>query len=145
MKKAFSMLTAIVFILIIGVLFAFTLSLLASSTQRTSDHYLHNQAQMLARGAVEYAILATQGHDISTTNNCLNSININYNNTFDINVTIYYIGNGFPPGCTQVLSNTLQTDESNASAVIDVKVTLNPTVFSGNSPITYIRRTIQKL
>ena len=138
------MLTAIIFIVLIGILFAISFSLYSMSVQRTTDHYLYNQAQLLARSGVEYAILAVGGHDIAASGNCINNIDLNYNNTYDINITIYYIGKGLPAGCN-ILDNTLKDSEDNGTAIIDVRVSLNPSLLEHNPPITYVRRTIQKL
>jgi len=136
------MVAAIIFIIIIGVLFAFILSMLSRSTQRTIDHYLVNQQELLARSAVEYAVLAAGGHDYSI--DCINYINISYNNTYDINLSIHYIGSGLPASCN-ILDNTLTDPDDNGTAIIDVRVTLDPSVQDGQPTITYARRLIQKL
>ena len=138
------MLSAIIFIILIGILFAFTISLLGTTTQRTLDHYLLNQEELLARGAVEYAIMAVGGHDIATTGNCINKIDMSYNNIYDINLTLYYIGSGLPAGCN-VLDNTLQDPEDNGTAIIDVSVSLKPSLSNTYPQIVYRRRVIQKL
>ncbi|MRI58204.1 MAG: hypothetical protein C6H99_01715 [Epsilonproteobacteria bacterium] len=143
MKKSFSLLIAIVFVLILSFLLLYTLSNLSSSVQKTSQIYLHEQAQLLARSGTEFAIMAIQGHDPSSS--CLHSINLNYNDTFDVNITIYYMGRGLPAGCN-TLANDIQTPESNGTAIIDVKVSLRRALTnSGATPISYFRRTLQKL
>jgi len=139
------MLTAIIFILTIGVLFAIVFSMLTGTTQKTMDHYLLNQEEALARSALEYTLLAVGGNEVNDSSKCLNQINMNYQNTYDINVTIHYIGSGLPvPGCN-VLDNSVQDVEDNATAIIDILVSLKPDVLPTNPPVTYFRRFIQKL
>ena len=143
MKKGFSLLIAIVFVLIISILLVYALSNITSSVKKTSEVYLYEQAQLLGRSGTEFAILAIQGHNPSTS--CLNSINLNYNDIFDINITVYYLGSGLPTGCN-TLSNSVKTAESNGTAVIDVKVSVQKSLIeNGTTPITYFRRTLQKL
>ncbi len=138
------MLTAIIFILLVGLLLAFAINSLTTSVKRTTDIYTIEQAQILAKSGTEYAILAAQGHNF--TSGCLQHININYQNTYDINITIHYIGKGFPAGCgPYILSNSLQTKDSNGTAIIDTVVSLKPSLQTDETHISYARRTIQKL
>ncbi len=144
MKKGVALLTAIIFITIVGALTVIILSSSSSTVKKSEDIYLYEQAKTLAKSATEYAILAIQGHNFSSS--CLNEININYQNLFDINITIYYIGNDLPTTDCNILSNSLQTDESNGTAIIDTKVSLSPTALQTNvNPITFTKRTLQKL
>ena len=139
-----SLLIAIVFILIISLLSLLTLSTFSIANQKTLDNFLLNQEEILARGAVEYAIMAVGGHDIKTTGSCINQINMSYKDTYDINVTLYYIGSGLPAGCN-ILDNSLQDPEDNGTAIIDVSVSLKPSLSNTYPQIVYRRRVIQKL
>jgi len=136
------MLTAIIFILLVGIILALTISSLTHATKSTTDTYFIEQEEALAKSATEYAILAAQGHNFATS--CLNKINISFQNTYDINITIHYIGDGLPPSCN-TLANSIATKESNGTAIIDTRVTLKPHIITDDTPITYFRRTIQKL
>lgn len=145
MKKGFSLITAIIFILLVSTLAALALSLSAQSAKQTGDLYLKTQAELLARSATEYALLAISAHDIAATNNCVNQINATYPNnanpSFDINVTINYLGRGLPGGCN-TLSNNVQEPESNVTVILDTFVQTHDGVSS--EPIRFYRRTIQK-
>ena len=138
MKKAFSLLSVIVFLLILSVLLGVSFSLMQNSTQKTDEHYLYSQAQLLAMSATEYAIMAIQGQNLT---NCLKKIDMSYQNIYDINISLYYFGNGLPANCP-VLANDIQYQESNSSILIDVRVR---STLPNQNPITYIRRTLQKL
>ncbi|WP_201333515.1 hypothetical protein [Nitratiruptor sp. YY09-18] len=142
MRRAISMLTAIIFIMLVGVILALTISSLTSATKNTTDTYFIEQEEALAKSATEYAILAAQGHNFATS--CLNNINISFQNTYDINITIYYIGNGLPANCN-IFANNIVTNESNGTAIIDTRVSLKPNIIQDSTPISYFRRTIQKL
>lgn len=147
MKKGFSLLTAVLFLVVIATLSMIALSLSTQSAKQTTDDYLKVQAELLAKSGTEFALLAMSGHDYSA--NCLNSIDIKYptNNTttytHDINITLHYIGNGLPPGCnTYANANNIVTADSNRTVIIDTIVTTNPSITT--EPIRLHRRTIQK-
>ena len=92
----------------IAVLMSLMINLSSGSVKATLDIYLKEQAELLARGATEYAILAVSGHDNNVS--CIENINIAYpegaDNTHDINMTIMYMGRGIRVAtCNNILSN----------------------------------------
>ncbi len=135
------MLTAIIFILVISLILALSLSLMRDTTQKTTNRYLYEQAQLLARSATEYAVMAAQAQDIG---NCLRKIDMQYQNIYDINISLHYFGNGLPASCP-ILANDVGHKESNSSVLIDVWVHLKPNIAQEENPISYLRRTLQKL
>jgi len=149
MRKGFSLITALVFMILVATLGALALSLSTTSVKQTSDLYLREQAELLALSATEYAILAISAHDFTGTGNCLNTINSTYtqdgNTTlFDINITLYYLGNGLPANCSTLTNNlnNIDTNDSNRTVMIDTIVSSANGIAS--EPIRYHRRTIQK-
>ena len=104
MRKGFSLITAIVFMVLIATLSALALSFSALNVKQTSDTYLREQAELLLQSSTEYALLAISAHDIATNDNCLNTINAQYipstgaTAIFDINISMHYIGTGLPVG-----------------------------------------------
>ena len=140
MKKGFSLITAIIFLVLIATISAISLSLSTQSVKQTSDIYLKAQAQLLLRSGTEFAMLALSGHNYST--NCLENIDMTYNNQFDINVSIYYIGSGLPCNSSHILDNNISTDDSNRTVIIDTTVATKQNVTI--DPIRLHRRTIQK-
>lgn len=141
------MVTAIIFILLLSLILSSTLGLSTSTTRVTTNKYIYEQARILAKSATEYAILAIQSHNMS--GGCLQKINMKYPNTssylFDINITLHYFGRGLPCNNSELLANDVNWPESNASVLIDTKVSLNPALIQNSNPITYTKRTIQKL
>jgi len=141
MRKGFSLLTAILFLVLIATISALSISLSTGSVKQTGDMKLKSQAELLLRSGTEYALLAISG----APNGCLKQVNIKYDTTFDINVTMMYIGKGLPANCFP-LDNNISTPESNRTVIIDTVVTTNPNLTPNTIPeqIRLHRRTIQK-
>ena len=109
--------------------------------------YLKEQADLLARSAVEYALLATSGHD--NHQSCIEKVNILYPSasspTHEMNVTLIYLGRDIV-NCNTVLDNNISTDDSNFTAIVDVVVSVLDNNNTGiTEPIRLHRRTLQKL
>ncbi|MCH9814507.1 MAG: type II secretion system protein [Epsilonproteobacteria bacterium] len=144
MRKGFSLVTAIVILITVATLMTLMMNLSSTSVKNTMDIYLKEQAELLARAATEYALLAISAHDNS--GNCVETINISYpegQSTHDMNVSIQYIGNNMM-GCNTVLDNNIFTEESNMTVIIDTVVSVNQANTGIIEPIRIHRRTIQK-
>ena len=96
MKKGFSLILAIIFILLVASIGALSMSISSSSAKTSVNLFIHEQAKLLADGAAEYAIMKVQQNDFTAT--CVDEIEINYPNdkdknpTFTANISITYIG-----------------------------------------------------
>ena len=145
-RNGFAMIMAIFFMIVIATLLSFMLSSTAETTQRTTNIYLSEQAQLIARSAVEYAVLRVSGEG-RTAANCVNSFNTQYspngNPLLDVNVTIQYIGLETGTLCNNYITS-INTPESNGTMLIDVYVSDN-SALNLSEPIRYHRRTLQKL
>ncbi len=152
MRSGFSLITAIVFIILVATLSMLALSFSSFSTKQTSDLFLREQAELLLQSGTEFALLAISGHQITAANGCLNQINSQYpeagaNAIFDINITINYMGNGLNAasgGNCNLLSDIVDTNESNVTVIIDTIVETTPSNTISTEPIRLHRRTIQK-
>lgn len=150
-RNGFAMLMAIFLLIIISTFMALSLSMGTTTTQKTTNEYLHEQALLLTSSATEYAVLAISGHNRTTHNNCINEINAVYPNSanpmFDINITMSYIGFGGIGGaaddCRDYIA-TIATPETNGTVLMDVTVTSSADL-NLSEPIRYHRRTLQKL
>jgi len=150
-RNGFAMIMAIFFMIVIATLLTYMLSTSSETAQRTTNTYVNEQAQLLAKSATEYAILRVSGINRATTG-CLTSFNAHYpsnaNPIYDINVSINYFGltNACAPlfGAGGTAIGTIQTAESNGTMMIDVYVSDNAGLLL-NEPIRYHRRTLQKL
>lgn len=145
-RRGMAMIMAIFMILVLGGIMAIVITLTATTTQRTTNLYLHEQAVALSRSATEYALLAVSGHDHNTLQNCINRIDAQYpdetNPMFDINISLRYIGFGGLTGSCDDYIGAIQTPESNGSILMDVVVTDHNL---STEPIRYHRRTLQKM
>lgn len=94
MKKGFSLILAIIFILLVASIGALSMAISSSSAKTSINLFIHEQAKLLADGAAEYAIMKVQQNDFAAT--CVDEIEINYpdkqNPTFRANISITYIG-----------------------------------------------------
>ncbi|MDA7848096.1 type II secretion system protein [Sulfurospirillum sp.] len=141
MRKGFSLLTALIFLILIATISALSISLSTQSVKQTTDIYLKSQSELLVRSGVEYALLAISGHNYAS-DGCLESINMTYNNTHDINISIMYIGNGLTGANCVQLGTNIDTNESNRTVIIDTWVRTQEGIVS--EPIVMHRRSIQK-
>jgi type II secretory pathway pseudopilin PulG len=153
MRRGFSLITAILFMVVVASLGALALSFASLSTKQTSDVYLREQAELLVQSATEYALLAISAHTINAANGCLNYINATYipdgvTTLFDINISIHYLGVNLPSGCllpdgttTTATTSNIDTNDSNVTVIIDTIVTDNSI---STEPIRLHRRTLQK-
>lgn len=93
MKKGFSLILAIIFILLVASIGALSMSISSSSAKTSVNLFIHEQAKLLADGAAEYAIMKVQQNNFAAT--CVDEIEINYPNDttpFIANISITYIG-----------------------------------------------------
>lgn len=94
MKKGFSLILAIIFILLVASIGALSMAISSSSAKTSVNLFIHEQAKLLADGAAEYAIMKVQQNNFADT--CVDEIEINYPNedspTFKANISITYIG-----------------------------------------------------
>lgn len=140
MKRGFSLIAAIFFIIIISTVGLLALSYSAMAAKNTGDLFVKEQGKLLAISAAEYAIMAMQSHlypdypdrNNNTGTNCLDEVHLSYpsNNDndklFDIRVNIYYLDHNLVArGCrannvigTQGVSSNLDRH----MALLDVNV-----------------------
>jgi len=142
MRKAFSLVTAIFLLILMSSLMAVMLTLSSQTLKQTGNIYLQEEAKLLARSATEYALLAISAHKMDTKHKCVENINMHYPvyPSFDVNVSIYYIGKNLPCDKSHILDNNISTKESNVTVIVDTFVTSSDT----QENISYYKRTIQK-
>ena len=117
MKKGFSLILAIIFILLVASIGALSMSISSSSAKTSVNLFIHEQAKLLADGAAEYAIMKVQQNDFVAT--CVDEIEINYPNntnpTFKANISITYIGD---IGTIQHCTNRIVSDKTGLESII---------------------------
>ena len=120
MKKGFSLILAIIFILLVASIGALSMSISSSSAKTSVNLFIHEQAKLLADGAVEYAIMKVQQNNFADT--CVDEIEINYPNgtnpTFRANISITYIGDIGDGGTIQHCTNRIDSGKTGLQAII---------------------------
>lgn len=156
MRKAFSMVMAIFVILILATVAMVVLNMTSSTVQNTTMQYRQEQAALYAKSYTELAIMAVTDYDRTANVRCVETINSNIPNLASYNdgsgyqavVNIYYIGNNLPCTPARVLNGATVIPTVVAGAapyvIIDTDISYMDTSTSQN-PITYHRRTLQKI
>lgn len=144
MRNAFSMITAIFIILLMGTVGAFIMNLSAKMVKGTTTQYQHEQSLLLARSYTEYAIMAITANDRNSS--CLNTLSESYGD-YTVDVNLSYIGRDLG-NCERKLSDKVQEVNSPLNVIIDVYVHYpepdHP--LGDNAPkVTYHKRSLQKI
>ena len=135
-RKGFAMIMAIIVVIVIGGLMAFSLSLVSQTGKRTTDLYLYEQAILYSKSAAELALL-----DIAQSGPCTTIPSYIIGSIYTVDVDLRYVYKGSNCGGVPNDYFTITTDEQNGSVLMDITVTTNV----GTEPIRYFRRSIQKL
>ncbi len=116
MKKGFSLLLSIIFMVIMAFIGIMIMKFSASSTYHASSSIMDIRANLALRSATEYAILALHGHDFSSKR--VNEINITYP-FFNANIKFHY----FLTNCNDNNCTKIYTKDTNGSVLVYVSVT----------------------
>ena len=154
-RKAFSMLTAIMVIVLMASVGAFVMSLSGKMVKTTTTQFQREQAELLAKSYTEYAIMAVMANDAVTTNNCVETINgtniirPQNNGGFNVTVQIAYIGTNTQrvTNCSAIrqFSSAVVTTDSPLNVMIDVYIRYQDLDGVNTNWITYHKRTLQKI
>ncbi len=155
-RKAFSMLTAIIVIVIMATVGVLVMSMSGKLVKETTAQYQREQAMLLANSYTEYAVLAVTGNDRSTITSCLITIKgtvgdataLNPNNGYRIRTHIAYIGTTAVMGSctgTRKLSEVVTTLGTPLTIIVDAYVDYKDLDNPGGPNMTYHKRTIQKI
>ena len=117
MKKGFSLILAIIFILLVASIVVLSMAISSSSAKTSVNLFIHEQAKLLADGAAEYAIMKVQQNNFAAT--CVDEIEINYPNdtspTFKANISITYIGD---KDTIQKCANKIESGKTGLQSII---------------------------
>jgi len=128
LKKSFSLLYTIIFLIIMAVVGMMIMQFSASSTKHTARSFMDTKAELIARSATEFAIMAMQGHNY--TNGKINKINLTYPG-FNVEIRFHY----FSTDCANTTAHCskIDTADTNMSSLIYVIVT-------SKNPALHIRK-----
>ena len=157
-RKAFSMITAIVVIVLMSMVGMAVISLSGKMVRETTAQYQREQSMLLAKSYTEYAIMAVTANDRNNTssNYCLEDIDGQVGNDPDagdgykIETRIAYIGNSSISQCasTRRLGSITETTRSPVNIIVDVYVKYKEPDHpdADSAPyIVYHKRTLQKI
>lgn len=136
-RAGIAMIMAIIVVVVISTIMVLSLTLTSGTNKKTADLYLYEQAVLYSRSAAELALLSI------AENGCQNSFNTTFDGIYDANVTMRYVYTNAVAGCDEYFDIT--TPEQNGSVLMDITISVDPTKGYSTEPITYFRRTIQKL
>lgn len=151
-RKAFSLLTSIVVIVLMATVAILILNMSSKLVKETTAQYQNEQAALYANSYTEYAILAVTGNDRSV--NCLSTINgtvgdataTNPNNGYRIRTQIAYIGTSGEVGsCNRVFSSSVTTASTPLTIIVDAYVDYKDLDNPSGQNIVYHKRTLQKI
>ena len=157
-RSGFAIIMAMAVIVVIGTIMALSLALTTQTAKRTTDIYLYEQSVLLAKSAAELALEQIAANPIcdpaNTANPSIPNINFIHDGIYTINVDMrYFLPNGtnnnlgiYPCADVSYSDETSTGDYAPlyGTVMLDVTVSVNdPDITS--EPITYFKRTIQKL
>ena len=116
MKKAFSMILSIIFLMVMAFIGIMVMNFSASSNKHLSTSYLDIKANLALKSATEYAILALQGHNFN--NGRINEINLSYP-FFNANIKFHY----FLTNCNNNDCTLIKTKDTDYAVLVYVTVT----------------------
>ncbi len=143
-RPAFAMIMAVIVMIVVATIMAFTLNQTTQTAKRTADMYLYEQTELHAKSAIEYALF-----EIAEDGPCTTVAPFTIGAMYNVNITLKYVYKGLVCGDvdgdgTDEDYFSITTDEQNGSVLMDVTISVDA-IDTGSEPITYFRRTIQKL
>ncbi len=140
-RGGFAMILAVIVMVLVAGIMTLALTLTTETTKRTSDVYLYEQAQLLAKSAVELTLL-----DIAK-NRCVDSFEPSFDDDidsmFDVNVKVSYVySSGVLEDCSSRFAEVTSSVQA-GSVLMDITVQTKDGV--ATEPIRFFRRVMQKL
>ncbi len=148
MKKAFSLITALVIIILLSSLLMMALKFSSLSQKESKNIYFREKAELFLQNTVEFSLLAISGYDRSKRLNCLQKIKIISKDKLfvaDINVSRYYLYEGSKELSYCKNAKSIKTKKSHAMVILDIAVRNNPKNRKIKEKIFLTKRTVQKI
>ncbi len=174
MRNAFSLITSIFVIVMMATVSILVFSVAGKMVKETTVQFRKEQAMLLARSYTELAVMSVINYDRATNGDCIETISGDITSLtpgatpaagasssngsgYRVDTNIYYLGNSLPCTAANVLNgavaiaanyNDTGSPDALAAIIVDVYVQYNdPDVDNptASKPITYHRRTLQKI
>jgi len=150
-RKGFAIIAAMAVIVVIATIMSLSLALTTQTAKRTTDIYLYEQSVLLAKSAAELAMERIASGAICNGNATrFTNLNFLHNGIYNINVdATYFLPTTYACAGAPNIPYSAATSAGPyaplyGSVMLDVTVTVNDATIT-SEPITYFRRTIQKL
>ena len=146
MRRGFTLIAAIFFVVIASSICMLALSIASTSVKQNSEIYLREQSELVARAATEYAMLAIISNDFYKTGAvCLgdehNPIAGEFGDPFTFKVYVKYCGD-MGDACKNK-DAVIVEGINQGTIMLDVFVSSKPG--KASNPINFHKRTLQKL
>ncbi len=151
-RKAFSMITAIIVIVLMATVAMLVMNMSGKLVKETTAQYQREQAILLANSYTEYAVLAVTANDRSTS--CLSTINGTIDG-YRARIEIAYIGTAAvigPLGNTNICAKTRKLgtvpaadSETPLTIIVDAYIDYDDLDNTTGQKMTYHKRTVQKI
>ena len=146
MRRGFTLIAAIFFVVIASSICMLALSIASTSVKQNSEIYLREQSELVARAATEYAMLAIISNDFYKTGAvCLgdehNPIAGEFGDLFTFKVFVQYFGD-MGDACRNK-DAVIVKGTNQGTIMLDVFVSSKPG--KASNPINFHKRTLQKL
>lgn len=153
MKKGFSLIMAIFFVMLIATLGMMSLSLSSKMVKQSGDVYLKEQAELYAMSATSLAVLDMQRTDYS--NSCITEKKYDFGDGFVATVNIFYLDSDMPrcdnnrnvKSSNSINKTFMDLKDINGSAANYYNVALIDVMvqnIDGIEPVRFHRRTVQR-
>lgn len=153
-RAAFSMITAIIVIVLMASVGAFIMNISGKMVKETTTQFQREQAMLLAKSYTEYAVMAVMANDRNTTGvNCLYTIEGNIGSSpstgdgYRARIHLSYIGTTQEAGSCggRILSQNVTTEKTPLTVLIDAYIDYKDPDNSAGEWRTYHKRTLQKI
>lgn len=150
MKKGFSLIMAIFFVMLIATLGMMSLSLSSKIVKQSGDIYLKEQAELYAMSATSLAVLDMQGTDY--TKGCFTNKTYDFGDGFKAEVNVFYLDSDMPQCGDNKYSKPINKDFVTFEHVDGTKATYYNIALidvmvqntDGIEPVRFHRRTVQR-
>ena len=146
MKKGFGLITALIILILVAGILGAVLRMSNFNIKHKSDSYMGERARIFMQSAIENSIMAIEGYDRKSHNNCLQNLHfVDEDKRFEANVTVlrYYCYDMKDcPNCS--VAEKIDTDKSHGNIVLKVTVESNRSNKRNSGYIRLERITLQR-
>ena len=146
MRKGFGLITALIILILVAGILGAVLRMSNFNVKHKSDAYMGERARIFMRSVIENSLMAIEGYDRKTHNNCLKKLHfVDEDGRFEANVSVirYYCYDlSDCPNCS--VAEKIDTDKSHGNVVLKVVVESNRSNKRNSGFIRLERITLQR-